>query len=87
MNRTTSTPISVLRYDVDKDLLLCYGIQHLPFLVVQKIKVEDKSETVYLVIVVVQMLRMDVPTLSTFLRPILTFFIKYFRLFVFTCHW
>ena len=43
VNRTTSTPISVLHYDVDKDLLLRYGIQHLPFLVVQKIKVEDKS--------------------------------------------
>ena len=42
MNRTTSTPISVLSYDVDKDLLRA-GIQHLPFQLFQEIKVEDKS--------------------------------------------
>ena len=43
MNRISSAPISVLRYDVDKDLLLRSGIQHLPFLVVQKIKDKGKS--------------------------------------------
>ena len=42
VNRTTSAAISVLRYDVDKDILLRSGIQHLPFLVAQNIKVEDK---------------------------------------------
>ena len=34
MNRTTSAPISVLSYDVDKGLELHSRIQHLPFLVV-----------------------------------------------------
>ena len=50
-------PISVLCYDVDKDLLLRSGIQHLPFQIVQEIKVEDKSKTVYLFVVVVQVFR------------------------------
>ena len=45
-------PISVLRYDVDKDLLPS-GIPHLPFQLFQEIRIKDKSETVYLVVVVV----------------------------------
>ena len=48
MNMTTSVPISVLRYDVDKDLL-CSGIWHLPFKFFYEIIVENKSLTVYLV--------------------------------------
>ena len=40
MNRISSAPISVLRYDVDKDLLLRSGIQHLSFIVVK----ENKSQ-------------------------------------------
>ena len=35
MNRTIRAPISVLRYDVDKDLL-CSVIQHLPFQLLQE---------------------------------------------------
>ena len=42
MNRTTRAPLSVLHYDVDKDLLRS-GIQHLPFQLLQELKVEDKS--------------------------------------------
>ena len=47
---TTSVPISVFCNDLDNDLL-CSGIQHLPFQLFQEIKVEGKSETVYLVVV------------------------------------
>ena len=39
-NKRTS---SVLPYDVDKELLLHSGIQHLPFQLVQEMKVQDKS--------------------------------------------
>ena len=43
VNRTTSTPTSILHYDVVKDLLPRSGIQHLPFLVVQEIKVKKQE--------------------------------------------
>ena len=42
-------PISVLRYDVDKDLLPS-GIQHLPFQLFQEIRIKDKSLVVVVVL-------------------------------------
>ena len=41
--------ISVLRYDVDKDLLPS-GIQHLPFQLFQEIRIKDKSLVVVVVL-------------------------------------